>query len=413
VFRLRPTTVYLLSQGALALSLTMVFTVMAVYRVQVVGVSPLQLVLIGTVMEAAYFLLEMPTGIVADVVSRRLSVIIGIFFLGVAALIEGLFPVFGIILLSQVAWALGYAFTSGATEAWIADEIGEAAVGRVFLRGTQVRQLGTLLGTGLSVALASVRLNLPMLVGGALVVALAGLLALVMTEHGFTPLPREERSTWGQMGATLRAGIGAVRGRPLLISLLGISAVAGMASEGFDRLWQNHLLVGFTFPALGNLDPVVWFGIINAGATIISLVAVEAVTRWLRPRAAEAGVRVLFWMYVLLCASVVAFGLARQFGLALAAFWSATTMRRASDPLYSAWLNRQIDSRVRATVLSMSSQCDALGQVVGGPIIGLIASGVSIPAAMVVTGLSLAPVLLLFRQRPHPEEAGQTPQVAG
>jgi DHA3 family tetracycline resistance protein-like MFS transporter len=195
----------LLSQGALALSLTMVFTVMAVYRVQVVGVSPLQLVLIGTVMEAAYFLLEMPTGIVADVVSRRLSVIIGIFFLGVAALIEGLFPVFGIILLSQVAWALGYAFTSGATEAWIADEIGEAAVGRVFLRGTQVRQLGTLLGTGLSVALASVRLNLPMLVGGALVVALAGLLALVMTEHGFTPLPREERSTWGQMGATLRA----------------------------------------------------------------------------------------------------------------------------------------------------------------------------------------------------------------
>jgi DHA3 family tetracycline resistance protein-like MFS transporter len=390
----------LLSQGALALSLTMVFTVMAVYRVQVVGVSPLQLVLIGTVMEAAYFLLEMPTGIVADVVSRRLSVIIGMFFLGVAALIEGLFPIFGVILLSQVAWALGYAFTSGATEAWIADEVGEAAVGRVFLRGTQVRQLGTLLGTGLSVALASVRLNLPMLVGGGMVVALAALLALVMTEHGFRPLPREERSTWGQMGVTLRAGVAAVRGRPLLISLLGISAVAGMSSEGFDRLWQNHLLVGFTFPALGNLDPVVWFGIINAGATIISLVAVEAVTRWLRPRADAAGVRVLFWMYVLLCASVVAFGLARQFGLALAAFWSATTMRRASDPLYSAWLNRQIDSRVRATVLSMSSQCDALGQVIGGPIIGLIASGVSISAAMVVTGLSLAPVLLLFRQKP-------------
>jgi DHA3 family tetracycline resistance protein-like MFS transporter len=75
-------------------------------------------------------------------------------------------------------------------------------------------------------------------------------------------------------------------------------------------------------------------------------------------------------------------------------------MRRASEPLYSAWINRQIESRVRATVLSMSSQCDALGQVVGGPIIGLIASGVSIRAAMVVTGLSLAPVLLLFRQKP-------------
>lgn len=400
MFHLRPTTVYLLLQGALAFCLTTALTVMAVYRIQTVGVSPLQLVLIGTVLEAAYFLLEVPTGIVADVISRRLSVIIGVFFLGVAALLEGLFPIFGVILLGQLVWALGYAFTSGATEAWITDEIGEASVERVFLRGAQMRQLGTLLGTGLSVALASVRLNLPMLIGGGLVVALAGLLALVMTEHGFAPVPREQRTTWGQMGATLRAGIGAVRGRPLLISLLGISAVAGMASEGFDRLWQNHLLVNFTFPALGDFDPVVWFGIINAGATIISMIAVEAVTRWLRPRAPEAGVRVLFWMYVLLCGSVVAFGVAGQFGLALAAFWSATAMRRASDPLYSAWLNRQIASPVRATVLSISSQCDALGQVVGGPIIGLIASGVSISAAMVVAGLSLAPVLLLFRQRP-------------
>ncbi|HYF62262.1 MAG TPA: hypothetical protein VD886_05565, partial [Herpetosiphonaceae bacterium] len=138
MFRLRPATAYLLLQGALALCLTTVFTVMAVYRIQTAGLNPLQLVLVGTVLEAACFLLEVPTGIVADVVSRRLSVIAGVLFLGAAAIIEGFFPIFWVLLASQGVWALGYTLISGAAEAWITDEIGEAAVEPVFLRGTQM-----------------------------------------------------------------------------------------------------------------------------------------------------------------------------------------------------------------------------------------------------------------------------------
>lgn len=399
MFHLSPIRVYLVLEGALALGLTTVFTVAAVYRVQTVGMSPLQLVLVGTMLEAACFVLEVPTGVLADVVSRRLLVIIGVFLFGVPAVLEGLFPSFSVILPAQIIWALGYTFTSGATQAWIADEVGEKVVEQVYLRAVQVRQVGTLLGIGFSVLLANIQINLPLIVGGVLVIALAGVLPFVMTEHGFKPAVREDRSTWGQMGATFREGLSAVRGRPVLVTLLAISAVAGMASEGFDRLWQNHLLVNFTFPALGGFKPVTWFGIINAGATIISFVAVELVNRFLRPRAPAAGIRVLFWMYACLSASVVVFGVVQQFGLALAAYWAATTMRGSSGPLYTAWLNRNIDSRVRATVISMSSQSDALGQIVGGPIIGLIATGMSLKVAMVVTGLSLAPVLLLFGRK--------------
>ncbi|MBA3470957.1 MAG: MFS transporter [Herpetosiphonaceae bacterium] len=399
MFRLRPTTVYLTLQAALALCLTMIFTVAAVYRVQTVGMNPLQLVLVGTALEIACFLFEVPTGVVADVFSRRLSIIIGVFLLGAASILEGSIGLFGAILLAQVVWGFGYTFTSGATEAWIADEVGEAAVEQVFLRGVQVGQLGALLGTGIGVALASIQLNLPIIVGGGLIVLIGLFLVVTMPENGFKPAPREDRTTWHTMGATLREGVRSVRGRPLLITLLAISAVAGMASEGFDRLWQNHLLVNFSFPSLGGLDPVVWFGIINAGAMLISIVAVEVVNRRLKGRPHNAAVRALFAMYLLLSVSVVLFGLAQQFGLALAAFWASTTLRRTSGPLYTAWLNRNIPSQVRATVISMSSQSDALGQIVGGPLIGLLATGVSLRAAMIVTGLSLAPVLLLFGRK--------------
>lgn len=159
-------SVYLIFAAASAFFYTLVFTVSAVYRVEQAGLNPFQLVLVGTVLEASVFLFEIPTGVVADVYSRRLSVIIGVFLIGAGFLLEGALPIFWTILLAQALWGIGYTFTSGAVNAWISDEIGEERAGRAFLRGTQLGQAGALLATGVSVALASVRLNLPILAAG-------------------------------------------------------------------------------------------------------------------------------------------------------------------------------------------------------------------------------------------------------
>ena len=70
------------------------FTVMAVYLVRDVGLNPLELVLIGTVGEISYFLLEVPTGAIADSYSRRASVI-----LGLVALTVGIVPAILIVLI--------------------------------------------------------------------------------------------------------------------------------------------------------------------------------------------------------------------------------------------------------------------------------------------------------------------------
>ncbi len=77
-----PVPVYLLFSGATALFSTLVFTLNLVYQATVVGLSPFQLVLVGTVLEATCFLFEVPTGIVADLYSRRLSIIIGFVLIG-------------------------------------------------------------------------------------------------------------------------------------------------------------------------------------------------------------------------------------------------------------------------------------------------------------------------------------------
>ncbi|HYN87437.1 MAG TPA: MFS transporter [Ardenticatenaceae bacterium] len=388
--------VYLTMTALGSLAFSLVVTVNLVYQATVAGLNPLQLVLVGTLLEATAFLGEVPTGVIADVYSRRLSIIIGVFLTGLGFLVEGSFPLFGAILLAQVIWGLGATFPSGAEQAWIADEIGEERVGHAFLRASQVGQLAGLVGIAASVMLASIRINLPILIGGALFVVEAIFLVLVMPERGFRAAPGQARSSWQQMGATLRGGIRLVRVRPVLLTLLAISAIHGMFSEGFDRLWTPHVLANFTFPALGNFEPVIWFGIIQAVGMLISIGANEVARRRVDTTGHHTVARALFAIYALTVATVVVFGLAGNFGLALVAFWATGALRSTSGPLFNAWLNQNLDSSVRATVFSMTAQSNAIGQIAGGPILGVVGTFVSLRAALVAAGLALAPSLPLY-----------------
>ena len=72
-----PSTVYLIYSGASSLFFALIATVNIVYQLEVAKLSPLQLVLVGTSLEAICFLCQVPTGVLADVYSRRLAVILG------------------------------------------------------------------------------------------------------------------------------------------------------------------------------------------------------------------------------------------------------------------------------------------------------------------------------------------------
>ncbi len=388
--------VYLLIEAATSLFFFIIVTVNLVYQVEVAKLNPLQLVLVGTVLEGTSFLFQIPTGVLADVFSRRLSVIIGMFLIGVGFVLEGSIPRFETILAAQVLWGLGYTFVSGAEEAWIADEVGEEHVGQVYLRGSQLGLVGALVGAIVSVGLASIRINLPIVLGGVFYIVLGVFLVFVMPEHNFRPTVQEERSSWQAMGDTLLKGGQLVRRSSILITILVIAGFYGMSSEGFDRLSAAHFLLNFQFPSLWQFKPVVWFGIISIGGRILSIGATEVVRRRLDMTNHLAIARVLFAMNALLIASVVTFGLAGNFPVALIAFWSASVLRSMSNPIYTAWLAQSIDPKVRATVLSMSGQVDALGQIAGGPAIGVIGNIVSIRAAIVTAGAVLSPVLVLF-----------------
>lgn len=375
-------------------------TAYVIYRVDVVGMDALQLVLAGTALEASVFLFEVPTGIVADIVSRRLSTIVGVFITGLAILVEGLAPLVWVVLLSQALWGLGWTFVSGAFSAWITDEVGADKVGDYFLRGRQMGLIGHLVAIPISVLIASHSLALTFIIGGLGRILFGIFLAAKMPETGFTPVPKAERQGWTTMVTQFKEGVALVRSRQVLMIFSVIALLLGLYSEAWDRLSLAFLLEQFRFPLFGaiQLSNVVWFGILDASILLIGIAASGLAKRLVDTRIADQITRALQAIYIGMVAAILVFVFAESFYWAIAALFVFSALRVVTFPLTETWLNQHVSSKLRATVLSMAGQVDAFGELAAGPIVGSIGRLFSMRAAIVSSALLLSPVAPLFRR---------------
>jgi len=407
---LSPSMLYLSTSAIQTLADTILFTVMTVYFIQRVGLNPLQLVLVGTVLEGTVLLFEVPTGVIADTFSRRFSITLGMFIVGCSFLLYGFIPTFWAVMVGQVIWGIGYTFTSGATQAWLADEIGAENVGNIFIKSGQVNRLVGLIATAISVIIASLSLHLPLLVGGGLYLFISLVMLLWMPETQFKPQALEPTLSGHLHGlaATFQTGLQIIRSSPVLLTLAIVEIFRGAASEGYDRLADAHLLQNFTFPTLGNFQPVVWFGVIHIFGGIGSFI----VTAFLRPRleqltaSVQRSARALMILHGASITLVIGFAASGNFYLAALCMLLRGILEGLIGPLFDTWLVNNIESRVRATVISMVGQANAFGQIAGGPGVGAIGKAFSLRSAILATSLLSAPVLYLYRrfsrQAPEP-----------
>jgi DHA3 family tetracycline resistance protein-like MFS transporter len=403
---------YLLMGAAGSLFAGMIFTGLTVYYIQTVGMNPLQLVLVGTAVEVTVLLFEVPTGVLADTYSRRLSVIIGVALVGLCYVIQGSVAIFAIIIVAEIIRGIGETFMSGAESAWIADEIGEERMALAFLRHGQMSRIGRFAGIGVAIVLGSISLQLPIILGGALQIALSLFLLFTMPENGFRPAPRSSsEAPWNAMRRITQDGIKVIRGRQVVWMLLLVGIVFGAFSEGIDRLGEAHFLNTFGFPTwpafVANWQPVVWIGLMDAVGMGLSIVVAEVlIRRWNLEGSRRVGPLLLANTAGIIVA-VITFGLAPNFAVALLAIWMVSVLRSIQYPIAATWLNQHLPSQVRATVLSMVGQADALGQVAGGPVVGVVALR-SLRAALVFSGLILTPALALYSRGVQLEQTAAT-----
>ena len=374
------------------------WVVMAVYLVRELNLSPLELLLMGTAMEAAVFLFEIPTGVVADTYSRRLSLVIGYLGMGTAWMTVGLVSTPWAVILLWAGWGFAYTFTSGAYQAWITDEVGAENVRALFLRGRRIGYAGAVAGLVVQVVVATASLRAGVIVGGA-ATALCGLACIfVMPETGFRRRSRSERGpAFHELRFTATRAARFAWTAPILLVLVAVELFMGMSSEAFDRLKEAHFLRDVGLPAVGDLDAVVWFGILWLVGMIIGFVALGPLIKAVESRGREVVSRFLLCFTLLELAAMLAFALSRSAWPAIAGLLAVFFARDLQGPLYTTWINEQItDSTVRATVLSISGQANAIGQAGGGPALGAIGNAWGIRAALVAGAAAIAPALALY-----------------
>jgi len=206
----------------------------------------------------------------------------------------------------------------------------------------------------------------------------------------------EDRNSWGQMKYTFVEGIKCIRGDSVLMIMVGMSLFYGLYSEGFDRLWEAQFMINIGFPSVVDVKPIVWIGVIEASAMILSILAVEYIKRRMRKTGELERVWILTVINILMVITIVLFGLSGNFSMGLSMYLTFYIIRITNGPIYRAWRNKKIKSEVRATVLSTYGQIDALGQMIGGPLIGFIALKTSVSTAIIMSGIILSPIIILF-----------------
>lgn len=378
-----------------ALFSSLIFTVTMVYQVEVVHLNPLQLILAGTTFEVVNFIFQIPTGMIADMYSRKLSILIGLFMIGSGFIIQGSFPNYAAILVSQIFWGIGSTFTNGAVEAWIAEEEPSRNINDVYLKGAQFGLIGSVIGILFSVILGNYSISFPICLGGGMLIVLCLFLAIFMPEYHFSPLAPSEMNTFRKMSFTFKSGVKIIKADTILTMLVLIALFTGLASEGYDRLNTAHFLKDTLFPQWLNLKPVSWIGIFGILGMLISTCVMQVINNR-KYKDDHSNIGILLMTNLLYMLAMIIFGIAKNFSLMLASYLVLNMLKAINKPIMNSLANSHIHGGARATVLSTNEQINSLGEVLGGPIIGMIANKFSIGAGISSTAFFLLPIIIIF-----------------
>ncbi|HTJ31987.1 MAG TPA: MFS transporter [Dactylosporangium sp.] len=380
---MRPYAVFLIVAGCTAFGSSCAYTLNLVFQIRVVGLDPLGLVLVGTVLEVVYLVAQVPMGILADLRGRRLPIVLGVFLTGAATVLQGAAPIVPATIAGTALFGVGAACFDGAFEAWAADELGEARIGAALVRGAQLAQAASIAGMLAASALSAAGLSLPLLAGGAVWLALGLLLLPAMRAR---PAPRGRPED-------LLAGLRAANRAPRVRAMAFATLFVALGREGFDRLGQAHLLDALQG---AGASASLWLG----GLAIATTLAAIPLTRLLGTLPGDGPAFAL-----LLSAQVVAmavFALADRFALAAAAAVVAGALRSAADPLWTAWLVARTAPATRATVLSAIGMLSATGEIAGGPPAGWIGRRFSVARALLACAAVTLPGVVFLKRAGDP-----------
>lgn len=363
--------------------------------------------LANAMFSAGMVLFEIPTGVVADTLGRRVSYLLSVAILGattvlyvLAAQAEAGLIVFGAI---SVFMGLGFTFYSGALEAWLVDALN--AVGQrsnldqVFARGNQVSGAAMFVGTISGGFLGQVNLAIPFVARAILLAVVFVVAGKLMHEIGFTPKALQLNEVPKQMRQQAAVGIGEGWGNQSLRLLM----IAG-AMRGIFFGWAFYAAQPY-FLELLEKDAVWVVGLVTAGVSLATIAGNQIVH--LLTKACGRRTTMLLGASVISTVASITIGVTTNFYVAVAGLLVVAGALGVVSPVRQALLHQETSSEHRATVVSFDAMVSSVGGVGGQIGLGAVSDARSFGAGYVVGGSATAlalPALMLLRRLGAPSD---------
>lgn len=353
--------------------------VTSIYLVVDADLSPSQLVLIGVTQGIVALAFEVPAGVLADTISRKLSLIVSHILMGTAMIATGLVTDFGLILVTQMLWGISWTFASGADVAWVTDELDEPQlISGVLVRSGRAKLTGAAIGLMSIGGLAALTTrSTAMITAGSAMLVLGFYVMFRFAELRFIPAATKR---WAASWAILIRGFTLVRqSRAILVIFAATLLVNGAAEAG--RLYQKRL-VDIGLPS----NPVIWFTVLAVLALLVGAAVLRIVEKHIE------GVRTTQRSYIFASAigaiGLIALAIApEEISASAAILLVAGIATPLTNTISAIWVNRQASSEVRATVHSFLAQAEYLGEIICGFAIAMVARYAGLSPALIAGGI--------------------------
>lgn len=399
---------YISSNLLFTLAASLIWAINTIFLMQVGGLTIFQVMLVNAIFLVAQAIFEIPTGVVADTLGRKTSYLIGIGTILASTLLYVATPRLGWGFWG-FAWAsvligLGFTFQTGAVDAWLVDALD--AVGsttpkeRVFALGQMTAGAGMLVGSLLGGFLGQVNLSLPYIIRAVLLVAAFVVVLVLFRDLGFTPR-KISRATFATETRTIfSAGVSYGWNNRVVRPLLFVSLVGGVFFMYGFYSWQPYVL------QLLGANAVWTLGVVQAGSSLTGIAGNALVKPIMGTETCRRDpARVLMWASVAQTAIVIAIAAVGLFTkhpgvvpfavvVGLWLLWGVVF--GVAGPVRQSYINANIPSAQRATVLSLDAFFGDAGGGVGQPALGWLSQQTSIAVGWLVGGAFLGLTVPLY-----------------
>lgn len=355
----------------------LILPIWVLFLQQVRGLSLAQVTFTDIAFWATIVLAEVPTGAVADVFGRKISLIIGAVVVGISAILFGWAPTLPLILVANSLWAIGITFNSGAVQAIFYDSLLQLGReeeytklrGRLLVVNFSAVALSSFLGGWLGAQ----DLEFPFYIYSAVTfMGLPFLFRLKEPPQESDPDTKEKLT----FRRTLQITADAVRRKPnlrfilLYSSLMPVSAIV--------------VLVLFLQPFAASIGiSIAAIGVIVGISQILSAIGSAAAGRIVNLVGAWTWLRLAPFLVFIGVMSLGLFGVLT--GIIL--FGLAAFTEPAIRPLMESLVLKHSPSSVRATILSVDALLARLFLVLIEPGLGVLADQRGLPTTFLVLGL--------------------------